>query len=375
MSTFEAAANRLTDWLRQEALPFWASSGADPKGGFWESLNLDGSPIRNSPRRVRVQARMCYVYAHAAYLDWFDGARAASDHGWHYLTTKGLQGGEAGCAHLLNPDGSVQDPMRDTYAQAFLILACAWRWRAFKDESALRLLRQTVDFLDHKLRAQNGGWLEGAPPHLPRRQNSHMHLFEAFLTAYEATDDDIYLERAGIIFDLFKKHFFDRDSHIIHEYFDENWSLVSQSHEAIEPGHMFEWSWILNWYARYCPGNASKYAVKLFRKALIIGPSVQTGLIVNKVCADGTISDGQSRLWPQTEYIKAASALHAFGDANLGEKANQMVDRLFCYFFDTPKSGGWHDLRHASGQIASDIMPTSTFYHIFGASAVMAELV
>ena len=366
MRSIDEARTRLKSWLQESALPMWASHGQDPGGGYWENLHLDGSPDADSPRRVRVQARLAYVYAHAAHLGWYKDAQKASDHAWHYLATKGLQGGTKGCAHLLNPDGSLHDGMRDTYAQAFLVLACAWRWRAFKDRQALILLEDTVAFLQSALRAPNGGWLEGLPPTLPRRQNAHMHLFEAFLAAYEATKDNDYLDLATSIFDLFEQYFFDHKTHIIHEYFDQDWHISPQSEEAIEPGHMFEWCWLLHWFAEHHPGKATHYAEKLFRKARQIGLNPKTGLVVNRATAKGKITDGQSRLWPQAEFIKACAARMQQGHSNAGGDASRMIDLVFEYYLGTPTAGGWHDLRGANGALRSTTMPASTFYHIFG---------
>jgi hypothetical protein len=53
----------------EKALPLWAGAGYDERrGGFQERLNPDGSPDLTAPRRLRVQVRQIYVYAHAAVL-------------------------------------------------------------------------------------------------------------------------------------------------------------------------------------------------------------------------------------------------------------------------------------------------------------------
>ena len=368
MNNFRAAVHRLKFWTCKQALPLWATKGIDPAGGFWESLTLEATPVKESLRRVRVQARMTYVYAHAAHLGWYKDAKQASDHGWAYLTQQGMQGGEKGCAHLLNPDGSLHDGLRDTYAQAFFILASAWRWRAFKDETALCILKETMDFLQQDLKAPNGGWLEGAPASLPRRQNAHMHLFESFLAAYEATGINDYLDLAMSVFDLFEKYFFDHKTHIVHEYFDQNWQVAPQSQEAIEPGHMFEWCWLLFWFGQYYPEKSTDYAEKLFSKARQIGINSTTGLVVNKATADGRLIDSQSRLWPQTEFIKASTALMRLGHAGIEHDASKMIDLVCKYYLNTPTDGGWHDLRENDGGLINTPMSASTFYHLIGAA-------
>jgi mannose/cellobiose epimerase-like protein (N-acyl-D-glucosamine 2-epimerase family) len=366
MQKLHASNQRLKSWIKEQALPLWATRGIDPMGGFWESLALDATPVTDSLRRVRVQARLTHTYAHAAYLGWYKGAHQASDHGWAYLTQQGMQGGARGCAHLLNPDGSLHNGLRDTYAQAFLILASAWRWRAFKDEGALKTIGLTVDFLQQELKAESGGWLEGLPSSLPRRQNPHMHLFEAFLTVYEATDDKVYLDLASSIFNLFEQYFFDHETEILHEYFTQDWQIEPLSKEAIEPGHMFEWCWLLYWFEKHQPGKAALYAEKLFRKAHQIGINPATGLVVNKVTIDGRMTDNQSRLWPQTEFVKASMARMRLGHGSADEDGTQMIDLIFKYYLGTPIAGGWHDLRDNDGALINTPMSSSTFYHLIG---------
>jgi len=196
-------------------LSLWKEYGVDKSGGFYETLNYDGSPDLTVKRRVRVQARQCYVYSLAITNDWFTPSHDVSDHGWSFLSQQGLQGGNhissigfKGCVHLLNPDGSLSDGVRDTYAQAFLLLSSAWRYRATSDSHALQILYATTSFLNRKFKSQFGGLIEDYQQSTPRRQNPHMHLFEAFMAAYEATNDKLFLELADEIFDLFKTNFF-----------------------------------------------------------------------------------------------------------------------------------------------------------------------
>jgi mannose/cellobiose epimerase-like protein (N-acyl-D-glucosamine 2-epimerase family) len=52
-----AAAARLHRWLLDDALPIWWERAADPAGGYFDRLNLDGT-VADTPRRLRVQARL-----------------------------------------------------------------------------------------------------------------------------------------------------------------------------------------------------------------------------------------------------------------------------------------------------------------------------
>ncbi|MBN9011423.1 MAG: AGE family epimerase/isomerase, partial [Rhizobiales bacterium] len=86
-----------------------------------------------------------------------------------------------------------------------------------------RLIGATLATIDHTLAAPNGGWAESDRHELPRRQNPHMHLFEASLALYEITGEPAHLARASSIFDLFRQRFFDPRHRVIREYFGLDW--------------------------------------------------------------------------------------------------------------------------------------------------------
>ena len=370
-ASFPIQSQRLIDWCKYDALPLWGDLGTDKSGGFYERLNYDGTPDRSAKRRVRVQARQCYVYSLATINGWYGGASQAADHGWAFLTQQGLAGGEKfgsagfkGCAHLLNPDGSLHDGARDTYAQAFLILASAWRYRATSDAQALDMLYAATTFMTRYFKAKNSGYYEDCSQSLPRRQNPHMHLFEAFMSAYQATQDGLFLELADDIFSLFKTRFYDLKNKCVLEYFDTDWTPLDREQARIEPGHMMEWSWLLEWYGRLSGRDVKQYANELFLSALRNGLNHKTGLLINEYRLDGTASNNSSRLWPQTEYLKACIARHRLGHREALLEATSVIDRIFADYLQTPLCGGWHDSLSSKACVESQHMPSSSFYHL-----------
>ncbi|WP_306250443.1 AGE family epimerase/isomerase [Parvularcula sp. IMCC14364] len=361
---------RYHDWLVQYALPFWAKAAINPAGGFHEKLTMQGQPVTNCARRVRVQARLTQVYSMAAYYGWYENAEAVSDHGWHFLTRDGMAGSDdrAGIAHLLNPDGSVLDGHRDTYAQAFLLLAAAWRVKAFDDRAARDILEQTVGFLDSRLSHPAGGWKEGHPETLPRRQNPHMHLIEAFMTCHEATGENIYLEKANQIFNLFTDHFYDMDSGLLLEFFNDRFQPDTKSGHLIEPGHMMEWVWLLDWYRRLTGTQTRNYADRLYAQAEHIGLNEKTGLLFDQVTKSGDVMKETSRLWTLTELIKASMV-----NGKL-EAANGLTGLMLDKYLSVPVAGGWSDTCDNIGVTVPGFMETSSFYHLIGVGAEMKRL-
>ncbi|MEE9347706.1 MAG: AGE family epimerase/isomerase [Robiginitomaculum sp.] len=380
MENFLKQSAKFTHWCQQDALPYWAKFAHDPEGGYYEQLALCGAPDIDHSRRVRVQARQAYVYAHAAHMGWFDGARAASDHAWNYLMGPGCQGGETvsgtgykGCAHLLNADGSLLDGQRDSYAQAFVILAGAWRYMAFKDEASLKTAYDTLAFLDSHAAASNGGWLEGVPPSLPRRQNPHMHLFEALMALYDATGDAAILERVGRIYTLFTDIFFEPMTRTIIEFFYADWRYHIGNGGPVEPGHMLEWCWLLREYSRRSGVDVDHYADGLYDSAVKLGRHPKLGLISDTVNMQLGKSSGTYRTWPQTEYLKASIVQAQAGREGMDNAAGEIIETIFKRYLSVEIKGGWVDKLGRRGEIIEPIMPTSTFYHILGAAAIASD--
>ena len=160
------------------SLPLWSREGRDSAaGGFIERLDIEGRADRFAPRRVRVQARQIYCFAKAAQLGWYPQGREIATKGLEYLLAKAKSpDGRPGFVHLLDPTGAVVNSSRDTYDHAFVLLAFATVYQLSGDAQVGDEIKSLVGFLDTDLRSPHGGFLEGIPTTLPRRQNPHMHL-------------------------------------------------------------------------------------------------------------------------------------------------------------------------------------------------------
>lgn len=303
-------AAQLKGWMTGTVLPFWATQGVEAEtGAFQERFNPDGTPDLLAPRRLRVQARQIYVFAHAACLGWSDDGAAVALRAFDRLMDRNWGAGAAeGFAQSLKPDGSVLDPRRDSYDHAFVALALAWLKRATGEARVTAALDRTLAFIDADLTDSSGALYEDDLRSQPRRQNPQMHWFEAGLALGAA-------DRVAKGLALFQSRFFDRRTGIVGEYYDDRWDRAAgDAGEAVEPGHLAEWSWLLRQAAPLLKQDLTADADTLLAAALS-HRAPATKLLWDETDRDGAVRLKTSRSWPMTELAKACLAKAETGDA------------------------------------------------------------
>lgn len=371
-AALRARADAARAWLFDHALPLWWERGFDASAGcFHEALNLDGSPDRQ-PKRVRVQARQTIVYARARWLGWDGPWRAAVEAGVSVLLRRVIRP-DGGTRHLLAPSGEPLDDRRDLYDLAFVLLALSEAAHALDGRKDLIAAAENLlGWLEAHWTHPAGGFREGevhATP--PRRQNPHMHLFEALLSAAETSHDPAHLRRASALGALFRDKLFDRQRGVLPELFDDVWRPQADAHA--EPGHMFEWSWLLHRWRALGGAGADDMAETLRANAEARGV-VPTGELFESLPLDGGAGSGIARLWQHTERLKAHLARFEFThDDEAAAAAVRAYDTLVSYL-DAPTPGLWRDRRQADGAFVQEPAPASTFYHLIYAFSELIRI-
>ena len=227
-----AAAGRLTGWFNERALPIWWERGADlAGGGYFERLNLDGTPS-DLPRRLRVQARQAHVYALAERLGWAGPAAQAHEHGLAAVIAGRADDGLYGACPR---SGAVLDGMGLLYDQAFVLLALAAAHARTGDAAletqALTLLVRLTDFA-HPL----GGYMDMPGMAEPLFANPNMHLFEAFQAWSATSDNPIWREQAAGQAGLALERLIDAGTRALGERFGPDWSRPARRGRTASSG-------------------------------------------------------------------------------------------------------------------------------------------
>ncbi|THD77654.1 MAG: mannose-1-phosphate guanylyltransferase [Phenylobacterium sp.] len=350
------AADWYEVWLRTAALPLWATAGVDPAtGAFREALSLDGRP-QESFRRARVQARQVFVYATAT--------KAGIEGPWLAVAERGFQ---AFAERYRRPDrlfanavelaSQTRDESAPLYEQAFALLAMAALHGAQAGGGKLPTEALGTGLALQAYRHAAGGFRElGAHAF---QANAHMHLLEAALAWDELDVDPFWGALADEIVTLALGRFIDPAGGFLREFFDADWRpAAGDDGRAVEPGHQFEWAWLLDRWGRARDDAAARAAARtLFQHGL---RGVTRGVAVDGLWDDLTVRDPMARLWPQTEHLKAALL---FGeDADVLTAAHGLRRYL-----DAPARGAWRDKLRPDGSFVDEPAPASSFYHVLQA--------
>jgi mannose/cellobiose epimerase-like protein (N-acyl-D-glucosamine 2-epimerase family) len=359
--------DRLKTWAVEAAYPLWWEVGADhAKGGFFEKIDLEGEAV-DGPRRGRVLPRQIFAYAIAGELGWNGPWRAAVEHGLaFYLSAYRRPDGLF--RTLVGPSGESLNETADLYDQAFAIFALAAVAKALPDRAeeakaiAVRVRERLVAERKHPV----AGFHQSNPPTAPLQSNPHMHLFEAMLAWSEIDRDPAWRALADEIAELALSRFIHADSGMVREFYGLDWSPAPGIEGRIcEPGHQFEWGWLLLRWGRLAGrADATAAALRMIDDAEELGTDFARGVAINALLDDHSAYDEDARLWPQTERIKAAVlAADITGNAKYWGMAVAAAVGLLAYL-RTPVPGLWRDKYRPDETFVEEPAPASSFYHI-----------
>jgi mannose/cellobiose epimerase-like protein (N-acyl-D-glucosamine 2-epimerase family) len=364
---------RLLSWLIDDAYPVWATTGFDAiHHAFNERLDPQGA-LPNEARRARVQTRQVYAYSRAGSLGWRGEARPLVEAGLNFFTRRYRRAD--GLFHtLVEHDGVLKDDRVVLYDQAFALLALASCQEVLgASPHIIKLGVQLRTALLERMHRPGGGFDSAVSEPTPLLSNPHMHLFEAALAWQAKSSDPAWVALADEVCGIALRYFIDHRTGAVAEIFDEHWQVLPESTpgQAIEPGHQFEWAWLLLCQDS-APGSATRTAAeRLFE----IGENhgVKGGIAINTLNMELRVKDPAARLWPQTERLKAASRLGALtAEEHYWTSALGAAQGLW-RFLDHGTRGLWYDKIDREGRFVAEPAPASSFYHIICAIAEFGE--
>jgi len=392
---------RSESFLREHiahTMAFYHPHAIDPAGGFFHYYKDDGTIYDRSHRHLVSSTRFVFNYAMAARefadqrAEYLDAAR----HGLRYLREAHRDANSGGYAWTIR-DGKPEDRTYHAYGVAFVLLAYSTALKAGLTE-VRPWMDETWELLEKRYwDADAGLYRDEADEHWNfsdyRGQNANMHMCEAMLAAYQASDEPRYLERALTLADNMTRRQAAKAEGLVWEHYDVNWNidwkynLDNPKHLfrpwGFQPGHQTEWAKLLlileplllerNREEKWLVPTAQH----LFDTALERSWDKQYGGMAYGFAPDGTVCDDDKYFWVQAESLAAAALLHArTGEAKYDEWYQQLWAYSWEHMVDH-KYGAWFRILTRDNRKYDDEKSPAgkVDYHTMGACYEVMELI
>jgi mannose/cellobiose epimerase-like protein (N-acyl-D-glucosamine 2-epimerase family) len=359
-------------FLFDELLSNWSLYGINQEQGFsYESMTHDWT--KNSVGRIRLltQCRQLYTFSHACQIKNTPEWQATLTPLFDFITSHYFL--DERWIFSLNDDLSIKDKQSDAYALAFVLLAFSHYYQVTKDDRALQYMKKTHHFLLENMQAESGGFYESHPvdTNQIRRQNPHMHLLEGYIAAFNTTLDSDYKDTIRSLLSLSLQHFYHKDTKTLREFFSSDWHLHPETGNQVEPGHHFEWVWLLYEANKILPNSDyTELAQQLWLTAARHGLA-KNGGIYNQIDGNNYQPiDKEKRVWPITEYLKAITVIPIGKEEKIDRLEKALLFAQQHYFL---KNGRWNEYLNEDNIPKDFPLPGTSSYHIFlGLTEVIA---
>lgn len=353
----------IADARRQ--LDFFAGSlRAEP--GF-HTLDAAGRPLPDDKQELHTTTRLVHSYA-LAHICGYAGAEQMIDHGMAYLNSHHRDQIHGGYLWALSGD-AIADYRKLAYGHVFVLLAAASAKLA-GHPGADALLSDVAEVLDQRFwetgpkRFADEWNRDWTPFSTYRGMNANMHGVEALLTAYEATGETVFLDRAGHILDFFVGEVAPAESWRLPEHYTETWQIDRTyagdpmfRPAGTTPGHSFELGRLMlqHWdLAGRRDTGAPTRARSLIERALADAWLADGGFAYT-LDFEGKVAMRNRFWWPVTEAIGAVATLVKL-DGRVEDE--QWYRRLWgfaqAHFIDEDR-GGWYPEIDGNGQVTRTI--------------------
>lgn len=315
--------------LEENLLPFWRQRSVDPVdpngGGFIAEMANDGTLRADAPNGLILNARLLWTFSSLfeARGDSRDLALARRAH--DFLETSFRDRDNGGYLWRIDPSGRPLDGTKKIYGQAFAIYALAAYSAATSDVAAFEAARAMYQLIEDDAHDDKwGGYIEACAEDwspaeelrlsdkdmdAAKSMNTHLHVLEAYTGLYRAWPDAPDAEKASVtarlreLIELFGRHILDRRTGHLHHFFDENWTVLSDSYTY---GHDIEATWLLC-EAAEALGDAEvtaaveEWAVEIARAVADEAIDEDGGLAYEG--RDGAVIDPNREWWCQAEAV------------------------------------------------------------------------
>ena len=368
----------------KDIFTFYDNGVIDDQGGYFQNFYDNGDVFDTNYKQLVSSTRIVVNYALGAeILDKPEYLKIAK-HGLDFIEQYHWQSDTRTYAWTLN-NNEPDDMTQQAYGYAFVLLAYA----AAKKVGLISVqdkLDELYQLLEQRFwQAEYGLYADTLyqDDHLSeyRGQNANMHICEAMISAYEATQDDKFLKRAQLIAANICQRQAALTNGLVWEHFTADFHIDWQYNKhdpknlyrpwGFQPGHQTEWAKLLLQLNRYAPQPwLMSTAQTLFNIAYNIAWDDQYGGLIYGFDTDNNYCDDDKYFWVQAESIAAAALLYQVTqDQTYLDKYHQLWQYSWQHMIDH-QFGAWLRVLKRNNEKYSNEKSTAGAkcdYHTLGA--------
>jgi mannobiose 2-epimerase len=240
--------------LTDDLLPFWTGLRDDERGGYIGYVGYDLKRDPEAERGCILNSRILWFFS-TAYLTLGDpAALREADHAYQALLGM-IDPCNGGVFWSMNGDGTVLDPTKHTYNQAFAVYALSAYHRASGKKAPLEKAYALYEVIEGRCRdaggyleAQTADWKPMSNEKLSengvmasRTMNTLLHVMEGYTGLYEACPDEDVRRSLYQIMETLETKIWNPEKRRQEVFFDADWHTLIDLHSF---GHDIETSWL-----------------------------------------------------------------------------------------------------------------------------------
>jgi len=342
--------------LTENILSFWAKHAPDPSGGFYGTLNFDGTPRENAPKGGILNARILWTFSSAYRMLKDEQYLTLANRAQRYFLDHFIDREFGGSYYVVMADGEPLSMQKDTYQNAFAIYGLSEHYRATGNteslDAAIAVYRKMVE---HACDSVYGGFIQSfsrewemIDVRYPKTMNTNLHVLEALTNLYRVWNDDGLREILRTQIDIMSHKVLNQDTWHEQLFFTMDWK---NQRDVDSYGHDIEFSWLLVEAAEVLGDeeilkDTERIAVNIATVQLEEGMNESGAMIYEK---EGEHVHAMLSWWPQNEAVVGfLNAWQISGDKKFLDAAVRTWDWIKIYMIDR-EYGEWYGMVNPDG--------------------------
>ena len=342
--------------LTENILPFWAKHAPDPAGGFYGTLNFDGTPRANAMKGGILNARLVWTFSSAYRMLKDKQYLTLANRAQRYFLDHFIDREYGGSFYTVTATGEPLATHKDTYQNVFAIYGLSEHYRATGNkeslDAAIAIYRKIVE---HTYDPIYGGFIgcvecrgiqftrewEKMEVEFPKTMNTNLHVLEALTNLYRVWKDEGLKKQLRDLIEVMSNKMVNQTTWHQYLFLTMDW----QNRRDIDSyGHDIEFSWLLVEAAEVLGDekilkDTQRIAVNMATTQLKEGIN-ENGAMMND--REGERLNTNLSWWVQSETVVGfLNAWHISGDKKFLDAAVRSWEWIKTYMIDR-EHGEWY---------------------------------